>query len=531
MAKVRVPFSRPLCKYPVLVVNRRAMDLMKRTGVYVFCGKEYLAPDRDLIDYRYKKFYKLGYSLAERLEDVSSRRTFYKFDYSRLAQCYVENDESFEYLFMIVGCRHCVLCVDVRRNDYVARCAFESQSSCTPPIMVTLTYAEPFLPHKKTFVHRCLVHSDDPYDKSFYTYETSVFYRAPSYEEGEGDVCMRDVQDFLKRLRIRLYRKLKLPFTNLRYLCCAEYGKEKGRPHYHFLFWNVPFAIKSQYDQGALACFKAVILDAWRMCDPDCCQVEVARSAARYCTKYMTKADRFGKKCFMLSSRGSRNIAYKGIGSKFLMENIEFYRQHPTMQCIPFLDRWNGELCEYTMGSYSLGKLFPTGSSFLDRGNFKLRYKELVTQGSYVAWLFNRITYYRTSRSFEYDNVIRNICEICWSLNFAPHYVSTMFDYHGEFSSPPDCNFDLIKSDLSSALIAQREACAYRHFYAWLDMCDRFIEDYDGVIDDGYLLYLDGLRHSHFELMTPRLVTDDMILQKSAVIEQKNAIEYSKEIL
>lgn len=46
-----------------------------------------------------------------------------------------------------------------------------------------------------------------------------------------GDLCKKDVQLFLKKLR-------KNTGIQLRYFCCGEYGDKKGRAHYHLLIFS-----------------------------------------------------------------------------------------------------------------------------------------------------------------------------------------------------------------------------------------------------------------------------------------------------
>jgi len=69
------------------------------------------------------------------------------------------------------------------------------------------------------------------------------------------------LQDFIKRLRINLWRKYKI--TGTKFFACGEYGEEKGRPHYHVVFLgydfpdkvpiqNNPWATSALYDSKEL---------------------------------------------------------------------------------------------------------------------------------------------------------------------------------------------------------------------------------------------------------------------------------------
>ena len=93
-----------------------------------------------------------------------------------------------------------------RRNDWSIRMQFEFdfwQKRDSVPVVALLTYDEQHL-------HR-----------------TSL---------GNGSLCERDVQLFMKRLR----KKLSKEQVFIRYFYCGEYGPDTGRPHYHILVFGIP---------------------------------------------------------------------------------------------------------------------------------------------------------------------------------------------------------------------------------------------------------------------------------------------------
>lgn len=74
---------------------------------------------------------------------------------------------------------------------------------------------------------------------------------APAFLPANG-VCKRDVQLFLKRLRITLERKFNIP--PFRYCVFSEYGKDTHRAHYHMILFGVdlgkltyPFHVLQKY--------------------------------------------------------------------------------------------------------------------------------------------------------------------------------------------------------------------------------------------------------------------------------------------
>lgn len=94
--------------------------------------------------------------------------------------------------YISVPCGKCVCCIDRKAKDWSFRIQQELKRS-SGAIFVTLTYDEEHEP------------------------------------KGEN-VCKRDVQLFLKRLR---------KHVSFRYFLVAEYGPNTFRPHYHAIFFNI----------------------------------------------------------------------------------------------------------------------------------------------------------------------------------------------------------------------------------------------------------------------------------------------------
>lgn len=101
-----------------------------------------------------------------------------------------------------VPCGKCIGC----RLDYSARWANRlmlEYASSNDAIFLTLTYNDDHVPWNR--------------DHSYMTLKK------------------KDVQDFLKRLRKKLYNSSK---GDLRFYCCGEYGSTTNRPHYHLILFN-----------------------------------------------------------------------------------------------------------------------------------------------------------------------------------------------------------------------------------------------------------------------------------------------------
>lgn len=134
-------------------------------------------------------------------------------------KCFAYNLEGDTIPFYIaVPCGKCAVCSVSKQIQFGNRLMLEQYAAelrGTPlSYFVTLTYAPAFLP--------------------------------------ENGVCKRDVQLFLKRLRITLERKFKTP--PFRYCLFSEYGKTTHRAHYHMILFgldlgnlNYPFHVVEKY--------------------------------------------------------------------------------------------------------------------------------------------------------------------------------------------------------------------------------------------------------------------------------------------
>lgn len=113
--------------------------------------------------------------------------------------------------FRQVPCGRCPACIDNKRKSWYFRLVQEEKNSLNS-YFITLTYSDEKLPRNSL---------------------------------GFPTFSIDDVQKFFKRLRkcfdneMKNYQ-VKLPF---RYFLIGEYGSKFGRPHYHALFFNVPYGV------------------------------------------------------------------------------------------------------------------------------------------------------------------------------------------------------------------------------------------------------------------------------------------------
>lgn len=145
-----------------------------------------------------------------------------------------------------VSCGKCEECRRSNRNDWFVRAYYEWRSNKGSTFFYTLTYNNQNLPKYQGVPHFSKIH----------------------------------VQLFLKRLRFRL-DKIGI---KLKYLITCEKGEEKGRPHYHALF----------YTDKPCNCFWFLrfVEDSWQygfVKTGDNCGLVNSSVGIQYVTKYVTK--------------------------------------------------------------------------------------------------------------------------------------------------------------------------------------------------------------------------------------------------
>lgn len=104
------------------------------------------------------------------------------------------------YCFLLVPCRHCILCQQKDENELSQRLQFENDQYSIEPYFVTLTYGNWSLP------------SDGLPHKSH-------------------------IQLYIKRLRN--YAK-DIYNSEIRFFAQGELGEKTNRPHYHLIVWGLP---------------------------------------------------------------------------------------------------------------------------------------------------------------------------------------------------------------------------------------------------------------------------------------------------
>lgn len=177
----------------------------------------------------------------------------------------------------LVPCGQCVFCKLNESLDMAKRCMLETKFH-KDNYFVTLTYDNEHLPF-------------GPYT-DVETGEVSI--RATLYK--------KDVQDFMKRLRMKIERATGVKL-DLSYLVCGERGEKFDRPHYHAILFGCPFDDLKPYDKSdpanGIPLFTSKFLDeTWGngMCVVGNVDFESCAYVARYSLKKMTSEQRKKRK-------------------------------------------------------------------------------------------------------------------------------------------------------------------------------------------------------------------------------------------
>lgn len=125
--------------------------------------------------------------------------------------------------------------------------------------------------YSRAWADRCVLESlDYPSDRCWFvtlTYNDDNIEtdkRSLISDKGTLTLYPKDVQDFLKRLRIEWQRRYNC--DGIRFFMCGEYGSTTARPHYHLLIYNLPIPDLSFYKanmQGDILYNSPELEDIW----------------------------------------------------------------------------------------------------------------------------------------------------------------------------------------------------------------------------------------------------------------------------
>lgn len=191
-------------------------------------------------------------------------------------------------MYLVVDCGKCSACISRKRTTIKNAMILEQYGREDPPIFLTLTYDDKHLPI--------------------------------------DGVSVRDVQLFLKRFRS--YVDYHYPnYNKFRYTCFSEYGKLRGRPHYHLILFGL--GLKSPRDILKL---ETDINATWqngfvyaKLCDYGC---------FNYVSKYVSKGSNVPEGMnpnFKLTSRKNGGIGVPAFDNPSLYIQL-IQNPHPTVK-------------------------------------------------------------------------------------------------------------------------------------------------------------------------------------------------------
>lgn len=339
------PFHIPRCEHAQLLVNPRALYLLQQHGhpSHPVLRLPGAYADDGTVGY----YYQLA---RQRIGDSK--------DYSILSDWYVTEGCQFEYIFTVVKCGQCPLCVESRQLDIVNRCRMESELYSTPAYCFCLTYDDKHLPGLR---------QEGPY-------RLLRLHR--------GQLHYPDVQLFFKRLR-RLWDRKGLKHS-IRYLVACEYGSRRGRPHYHVILWNNPYCADElhPYLHNQL---KQDVFDAWSMMQWSSFSApgafgQAGDGAAAYAAKYAAKQQTYRLTHHLPPGYPPPSIHMSigagGIGRPFIERMRSYFHANPSADRLQWSSRHDGSFHWVRIGSYVKQVLWPSPSRQVP-GQIKTAYREL----------------------------------------------------------------------------------------------------------------------------------------------------------
>lgn len=150
-------------------------------------------------------------------------------------------------------------------------------------------------------------------------------------QEGRyGTLWHPDVQKYIKRVRKAINTEWKKGNLNaqekeLKYFVAGEYGTEKGRPHYHVVFYGLN-GLKNKIH-------KKIVDENWDKgtvyWDKEC--REINEAAMRYVAQYVQKKIYDGKSGAYYTNRGQTepyNISSKGLGKRTALKHEKTFEEN-----------------------------------------------------------------------------------------------------------------------------------------------------------------------------------------------------------
>lgn len=359
--------------------------------------------------------------------------------------------------YLKVPCGQCDECLRKRAKDLFIRARFETEKAFAVGgcgFMCTLTYDNDNLPWFDFGNRRYMVFSK------------------------------RDVQKFIKRLRMKLDRFFRKNFgcdaPDFKYLVTSEFGTDPTRtqrPHYHLiiLFYKlISLYVFRLCFQQSLNCPKGRSFGRVFQCDP----LDISRGGVRYTSKYILKDVTYNNQNNairnMVKFYTDKVSSAHGIIFNPKNENDEFqnkcirsskaYKKDIDKYVRPFRDMLQFYMCSNDFGCSAIierygESLFSLGLLNIDKLPYSVP-KQVIqrlerTQGSAKRDLISKSVFLHQFRNCIEDVVKRNVCErsrceilFSFAKDFIQprygnlYFVSPFSDYYCTFTHSPLRNYE-----------------------------------------------------------------------------------------
>ncbi|AXH75600.1 MAG: replication initiator protein [Microviridae sp.] len=201
-----------------------------------------------------------------------------------------------------VPCGRCLYCLQKRQSSWAIRLREELKHSRTAHF-ITITYDEKSI--RWGFK-----------DSSLYL-TTDQATRHDDFKSMTPRLEKHEIQAFLKRLRYYL------PQTDIKYYLISEYGLQTFRPHYHAIFFNIPYDISTTL---GLKKMTRMLDKVWGKGHIDI--GEVTDASIGYVTKYLINSTDYPEICDTPFAFMSKKIGKKYLTpqmAKFLKTDVRNY--------------------------------------------------------------------------------------------------------------------------------------------------------------------------------------------------------------
>lgn len=336
--------------------------------------------------------------------------------------------------FMYVKCGKCPACQTEKANARLRRIKNAAGGTGELVLFVTLTYTNNFLPYikpseLKTKMEYLNIYRDydvrkvrkfEDYSQAYKItenkmpiakidcFEQKLYFqreklpRAHGARNKIGILYFKDLQDFYKRLERNLFRHYGIVGSDYKRYSVSEYGETYLRPHFHLLLY-----IKAK----DLVKFESAIRESWPFDNQNLArQIEIARNASSYVSKYLCRGSNFPK-LFENRSFRPKNSFSKGFGLS-----------HPSFTLPSLLKAIDSGSLQYSVLSLRKGcsevvdLLFP--KYFINRYFFKFKrysrltfdtFSELISEPCLIDSVGEYLGYTRDSEKDDFDDFKRCI--------------------------------------------------------------------------------------------------------------------------